>query len=208
MDGQEYLNQISAGARPVKQKKTGGLGGLVASPIFKVAAIGVGVFVVLAIIGGILGGSGGGVEEQATRLLLHIDNTATAVKTYQPSLKSSTLRSHSASFGSVLSNTSRDLAAYMEEKYNYKAQSADKTLVADATLHQDELDSELFNAKINGILDRIYAHKMAYEISLITASESKLYYATRDDALKEIINTSYGSLENLYTLFNDFSETK
>ena len=76
------------------------------------------------------------------------------------------------------------------------------------TLEKDGLSEELFEAKINGILDRIYAHKMAYEISLITARESQIIKSVNNDVLKEALVKSYDSLGVLYDKFNDFSETK
>ena len=96
----------------------------------------------------------------------------------------------------------------MVAKYDYKENSVEKALTEEATLHKDEIENDLFNAKINGNLDRIYAHKMAYEISLISASESEIYNDSSDESLRNVLNTSYQSLENLYSLFDDFSETK
>ena len=64
----------------------------------------------------------------------------------------------------------------------------------------------MFEAKINGILDRIYAHKMAYEISLITTREAQIMKSINNDTLNEILTTSYNSLETLYDKFNNFSE--
>lgn len=208
MDGQEYLNQISAQARPVKPQAQGGLAGLLDSPIAKVAVVGVVLFIVIAIIGGILGSGKDAVKVQSTALLLHINNTTDTISQYQSNLKSSALRSSSASLDSVLSNTSRDLNSYMTEKYDYKERSVDKELVAEAALHKEELTAELFSAKINGLLDRIYAHKMAYEISLISAKESSLYAIAKDEQLRAVLEQSYASLENLYVQFNEFSETK
>ncbi|MBR3386092.1 hypothetical protein IKG68_00765 [Candidatus Saccharibacteria bacterium] len=208
MDGQEYLNQISAEARPVKKGKGGRLGSLMASPIFKAVAIGVALLVVIIIVGAALGNGKGGLEKQATSLLLHINNTSAVVSNYQDSLKSSTLRSSSASLSSVLSNTSRDLTSYMTDNYKYKASSVDKALTESALLNKEGLESELFNAKINGILDRIYAHKMGYEVSLIMNETASVYNATSNDTLRNMMRTFYDSLGNLYTQFNDFSETK
>ena len=208
MDGQEYLNQISAEARPVKKGKGGRLGSLMASPIFKVVGIGVALLIVIIIVGAALGGGKGGLEKQATSLLLHINNTSAVVTDYQDNLKSSNLRSSSASLGSVLSNASHDLTSYMTETYNYKANSVDKALTESALLNKEGLESELFNAKINGILDRIYAHKMAYEVSLIMGETADVYNAANNDTLRGVMRTFYDSLGNLYTQFNDFSETK
>ena len=49
---------------------------------------------------------------------------------------------------------------------------------------------------------------MAYEISLMANSEAQLLKSTNNDTLKEMLTTSYNSLDNLYDKFNDFSETK
>jgi hypothetical protein len=49
---------------------------------------------------------------------------------------------------------------------------------------------------------------MALEISLITAEESSIYDASKDENLQSILEGSYNSLNNLYNNFNDFSETK
>ena len=205
MDGQEYLNKIAGDVRPAKKSRASGLMG---SPLMKVAAIGVVLILVVMVVGMALGSGKGGVEKQSTELLLHVDNTSAVISTYQSQLKSSTLRSLSASLAAILSNTSRDLTNYMTEKYNYKANSVDKNIIEKATLSKDELDNVLFNAKINGVLDRIFAHKMAYEISLIKAEEASVHEIARDDALKTMLATSYDSLDNLYTQFSDFSETK
>ena len=94
----------------------------------------------------------------------------------------------------------------MVEKYEFKEKDISEDLVEEATLNKDGLESELFEAKINGILDRIYAHKMAYEISVITSEEAKIINMTGDSSLKELLEKSHSSLENLYEKFNNFSE--
>lgn len=204
MDGQEYLNQISAANKPVA--KTNGKGGLLSSKFVIVGIIGLAALVVIIILGVLLGGGKGGEKNLGSALILHIDNTKEVAKEYQDSIKSSELRSYCATLTGVLANTSGDITKYMEEKYDFKASKVEKTLIASADAAKDELSSELFEAKINGILDRIFAHKMAYEITLIMTEESQLDKASRSDSLKASINTSLGSLETLYDSFNNFSE--
>lgn len=205
MENQEYLNQISAEVRPTKKSK---MGNILHSPILKISLIAVVVLALIGIANLVISGLSGNPKEEATELLLHIDNTSEVINTYQPNLKSSTLRSSSASLGLILSNTSRELTDYMTEKYNYKSNTVDKKLVTDADLHKDGLESALADAKINGILDRIYAHKMAYEITLILEQEKDLYKTTKDESLRTLINTSLNSLNNLYAQFSDYSEAK
>lgn len=203
MEGQEYLNQISAENRPVKKPRVGDF----ALKILKVILIGIVGVIIVLIINSIITGARSSEKELNFKLQLHIDNTAEVISNYQSDVKSSNLRSSSASLYSVLSNTSRELTNYLDERYE-KNKNVDKNLKEEAKTAKDELEVELFEAKINGNLDRIYAHKMAYEISLIMNEETKLIKTTGNDTLKGILEASYGSLENLYNNFNNFSEAK
>jgi len=204
MQGQEYLNQISAENRPLKKNGKG----IFHSKIFMASMIGLIILIVIIIIGSILSGSKDREKNLSLALKLHLDNTASVISKYQSQIKSSDLRSSSASFYSVLSNTSNELTDYLTKKYNYKEKDIDKGLVDEATLSKDGLEADLFEAKINGILDRIYAHKMVYEISLFMNEESKLMNMTKDSDYKEILTKSYNSLNNLSGSFSNFSETK
>lgn len=205
MDGQNYLDQISQSIRPEKQPS--GIAKLFSSKLFRGLLIGVVALILLIVIGSAISSSKNRVKELSFSLKLHLDNTELVIKDYQPKVKSSSLRSSSASLDGVLSNTSRDLTNYLVEKYKFKDKDIRKELVEEATLEKDGLEAELFEAKINGILDRIYAHKMIYEISTIMAEEEEILDATGDEKLKNLLITSHSSLENLYNNFNDFSET-
>ena len=203
MDRQEYLNQISATNQPTKSPKSG----IFASKFFWVGVIGVAAFILIMIIGSALGGGGTSAKDKLYALILHINNTSELIGEYQSNVKSSELRSHSASLSSILANTNKGLNDYATSKYNFKEKDIPKKITEEETTAKDELQSELFEAKINGILDRVYAHKMASEISLITTRESQLLKSANNDDLKEALTTSYNSLNNLYSKFNDFSET-
>ena len=204
MDDKEYLKQISASVRPEKKPKTS----FMSSTLFKVGMGGIVAFIAIMIISSIISGAKGDVKTQSIALKLHLDDTAAVISVYQKSVKSSGLRSSSASLYSVLSNTSREVGDYLTDKYSYKAGSENKNLKDAAALHKDGLETDLFEAKINGILDRIYTHKMAYEISLIMTEESSIYNASGNETLRGILETSYNSLDKLYEEFNNFSETK
>jgi hypothetical protein len=205
MEGQEYLNQLAAEARP-EEKST--IHKIFTSKFFIVIAIGIVLFIILAVIGSALGGNKKNEKSLDFALKLHLDNTAAVIQTYQPSLKSSDLRSSSASLYSVLSNTSRDLTNYLVEAYDFKDRDISSEIVDQATLEKDGLESDLFEAKINGVLDRIFAHKMVYEISAFIMEEEKIMDMTKNEALDELLATSLSSLKNLYGKFNEFSETK
>lgn len=164
--------------------------------------------VLLAILGSLIGGTRVDESTKVLSLSARITNTESVIKAYQTNVKSSDLRSNAASLASVLTNTSRDLTTYTSENYKSKGKDAQKAIEAKAATEKEELETELFSAKINGILDRIFAHKMAYEISVIATREEEIINSTGKAELKEILTTSYESLANLYDKFNDFSETK
>ena len=205
MQGQEYLNQISASNRPVKQSK---MTNVLSSKFFIVGVIAVVALIVIIILGSILGGNKGGEKNNCYRLYLHLAATAEVIDDYQNDVKSSDLRASGASLKGVLNNTTKDLTDYLTAKYQFKEKEIDKDFIAEANTAKDGLESELFEAKINGNLDRIFAHKMAYEISLIATEETQIANSTSNDTLKELLTKSYGSLDSLYNNFNDFSETK
>ena len=173
-----------------------------------VGMIGLVVLIVIIIIGLILGGGREGEKTSLYRLKLHLDNTTTVIDDYQSGIKSSDLRSSSASLKSIISNTNKELMDYLVSRYEFKDKDINQKLIEEATLEKDGLEAELFEAKINATLDRIYAHKMAYEISLITSEEAKIIDTTKNEDLRNLLTKSLNSLSNLYNKFNSFSETK
>ena len=202
MDGQNYLNKISQEARPVKTEK-----GFLKSPkFFGIIGALIAIFVII-IVGSSLGGES--IKEQGISFKFYIDGISEVIGEYQDYIKSPKLRSSSAALGAVLSSTSKNITSYLTDKYDFKEDSGSyPKLREEANLSKDTLLNDMFNAKISGTLDRIYAYKMAYEISLIMNEEADIYDRTSDDALKTMIDTSYDSLENLYKDFDDFSESK
>jgi hypothetical protein len=205
MEGQEYLNQLAASTRPMKKSK---VSSILSSKLFIFGIIALAILIVTIIIGSILSGNKSDEKTLGIALKLHVDNTSSIVQTYQTNIKSSDLRSSSASLNSILSNTSRELTEYLTEVHSFDEKKVEEKVLAQAEETRDALDAELFEAKINGILDRIFAHKMTYEISVLMSEEARLINSTKNDGLTELLKTSYDSLETLYEKFNEFSETK
>ena len=203
MESQEYLNQISAKVAPAKPKS--GISGILGSKITWLIVGALALFILFAIIGAVLSATKGNLKEDTIELQLQLDSLSEVISEYQPKVKSSQLRSNSASLSTVIANTSSKLASFLTEKYNYK-KGGNKNLAEQIKTEQDALLNELFEAKITGVLDRTYAHKMAFEITKLMNKESKVYNETSDDALKSILDESYNSLETLYDNFNNFSE--
>ncbi len=160
------------------------------------------------ILGAALGGGKEGAKEKNIRLLLKMNSVSEVISEYQTNVKSSDLRSSSASFSGVLANTSRELTEYLTQKYNFSEKQVTEKMQSEIDAGRDELISELFEAKINGILDRIYAHKMAYEISVLMNDMAEIINSTNDKAHEEFLTTAYNSLKTIYEKFNNFSDAR
>lgn len=205
MESQDYLNQISV--KPASNAPESGLDKILKSKYTWIIGGGVLLFILIAIIGAIIGSGSVSLENELIKLQLRIDSTSEVISEYQPKVRSSALRSSSASLSTVLANTSSKLTSYLAEKYDYKKNNKDNNKITEQIkTEQDGLLNELFEAKITGVLDRTYAQKMAFEVSKILTEESNINKKNRDDELQGIINESYGSLENLYDNLNGFSE--
>ncbi len=203
MDGQSYLNEISMANRPAPKSKMD----FMKSKFFIVGAIGIIGLILIFIIGMVLGSGKTGVKEQSITLKVRLDNVSEIVKEYQPDIKSSELRSDSASLYSVMTNTSRELGEYLEAAYNFREKDISNKIKNTEDAHKEGLSSELFEAKINGLLDRTYTYKMVYEVSLITTMERRIYNLANNESLKNIMDSSITSLTNIYDALNSFSET-
>jgi len=201
MNRQEYLNQISKSSAPVKGAKPG----ILQSKFFMVGAVGVILFILIAIVGAILGG-GGDDQSRSIALELHLTGTMEVMSDYQPKVKSSDLRSNSSSLYGVLSGAETNLSNFLAEKYDYNGRDVDKNLQLEADTEQDALDSALFEAKINGNLDRIYAHKLTYEVSKFMSEADKIARTTDNENLRAIMKNLSGNLAPLYDKFSEFSQ--
>ena len=201
MDNQAYLNQISASNRPETTSK---LSGLFKNNIFKISIITVGLFILIFIIGQILSGLKGDTKQDFFDFKVRLDNTSKTIKNYQGLVKSSRLRSYSASLATIISSTTKATDDYASKTYP-KVKITGTEAVTKAA---EELENDLHDAKINGFLDRVYARKLAYEISVIMAEESKLIKSIKDTEYQKALQSSYDSLSVIKDSFASFSETK
>lgn len=205
MDKQQYLDQIST-KRTVGGRQGSKLDAVMHSKFTWIVLGAVVLLIGIMAVGTSLGGGKAPVQDQLAELILRIDVVKAAVDTYQPNLKNSALRNDSASLSSVLGNSSSELTNYATQAYNYKQKDVKANILNLVAEEQQALEDALFKAKITGSLDRVYAFKIAYEISLIVNSEVKLLDANTNETLDSYLNSSYNSLTKLYPKFDEFTE--
>ena len=203
MDSEAYLNRISASNR--KAKDTGNI----FSKLWVRILIAVTAVVLLVIIFSSLLTPSEGIKEKLSSLKLHTSNVSKIIADYKPRIKSSSLRSSATSLNGILINTDASLGNYIAEKYKTKDDKDFSSKIKEKEEGlKKTLDEDLFDARINGFLDRTFASKMAYEITVITTREKEILKIAKGSELKNILESSLNSLDTLYNSFNNYSDAR
>lgn len=193
MNNLEYLNQISQETRPTSAKKSNSL-----SLIIKIAVGGIAAFLFIMCVGLVLNAGKSSPTDLTKQLYVRTANLNTTLTTYNKSLKSSQLRAIGTSLNGVLTGASASLSNYLLPEGGEKGDlNPPEKLLATETTTDEELNTSLNNAKLNGILDRVYANQIQLQVSLLISFIAQLEPRTKDEALLDII-TQYQS--NLYVI--------
>lgn len=193
MNNLEYLNQISQETRPTSAKKSNSL-----SLIIKIAVGGIAAFLFIMCVGLVLNAGKSSPTDLTKQLYIRTANLNTTLTTYNKSLKSSQLRAIGTSLNGVLTGASASLSNYLLPEGGEKGDlNPPEKLLATETTTDEELNTSLNNAKLNGILDRVYANQIQLQVSLLISFIAQLEPRTKDEALLDII-TQYQS--NLYVI--------
>lgn len=200
MNKLEYLNTIAKDNRPVKPAKSGISGGTIA----KIALGGLALFILLMILGSALGNKSSKSLDLTKQLFARTTAVNEITTSYGKTLKSSQLRAISLSLSSVLTGAENQLNTYFAES-DIDPKLSEKTATSEAALTAN-LDQTLTNAKLNGILDRIYANQIQLQVSLLLSLISQGLSRTKDDGLISILDSYRSNLsvieENLHNYSN------
>ncbi len=210
MDNFEYLQQISKSNRPTRRHFTGPKGASNLK-ILKVALGGVVVFFLLMGLGSLLGNLGGKQNELTKQLYSRTTNLNGVITSAGRNLKSSRLRAINSSLTSILTHTSNQLSAYLKE--NGSKNDSDLLPNADTVTAEAELTSQLeltlTNARLNGVLDRVYDNQVGLQVSLLLSMTSNLIARSpKDEQLLAILQPFYTSLYTIHENIESYSETK
>lgn len=198
MDNFEYLNQISQSNRPTHHsvKPSGANKPL----LIKLTVGGVVLFFLLMALGAMLGNLGGKTTELTKQIYVRSTNLNTAIGTYNRSLKTPKLRAIGVSLSSVLTNASNQLSSYLSARDSSSKTAltpSEETAASEAALLA-ELDFSLTNAKLNGILDRVYDNQIGLQVSLLLSQVSELLARTKDSDLINILTPFQSSLQTIH----------
>lgn len=201
MDNLEYLNHIAQSNRPTKAARAGATNSL----IVKILLGGIALFVVILIIGLMLGGNSK-TSDLTKQLYVRTTNLNSTITTYNPNLKSSKLRAIGISLSGTLTNASSQLSNYITSTDSGKnALVPNSEITAQEAETMNSLNLALESAKLNGILDRTYVTQVHLQVSLLLSMISQLSARTDDEALMSILGSYISSLAVIEQSFQDYS---
>ena len=89
-------------------------------------------------------------------------------------------------------------AEKIDESENTKINESENNAMA-------ELLTNLDNAQLNGLLDRVYHREITYQIGTLLSMEHEAYTSTKISGLKSALETSMNNLNQLYEQFQNFT---
>lgn len=184
MNNLEYLNHISQTSRPVARKAAGPKPGLIPKILL-------GGLIGLALIGAIafiINLTKPDTEKYVNQLYYRTTSFSSVLENYNRYLKSSDLRAIANSLSGALTGATSSLDAYYTQNDQKPGEYTDKFLAEEAPAYT-ELETTLRNAKLNGLLDRIYVAQAQLQVSLLLTLIAQTYERTEDPYLSQTLNT-------------------
>lgn len=190
----DYLNQIAP------QQHSGGPSRRTIIIIGALSAVALIVAAMLMI----MSAQGPGDSSQLMGIKARIATLQTIADKRQRLLEDTSLRATNSSLSAFLKTANAEIEAPMT-RAGLKPNVTDKTTTSRETALADELNQKLDDAQLNGILDRVYASEMNYQIQALSNNMYKLYTSTRSAALRDYLVSTDKSLEPIKDKLKNFS---
>lgn len=200
MNNLEYLNQISQENRPVKTKGTTTFTGL----ILKLIIGGIVALALIIALGIIISNTKTKSSDLTKQLFFRTTSLNETIKDFNPSLKSSKLRAIGTSLANTLTSASGQLSTYLGNQ-NTEDTSPSPSALKTETENINTLNLTLNNAKLNGILDRIYANQIQFQVSILLSLITKTIDHSKNSDLLSILQQYHSSIENVNQSLQEYS---
>lgn len=186
----DYLNEIS-GPQPTSRLPKN----------FRLLAI-VGIIMIILsfviIVFGILNSKD---EPTPTDLAVRLKTLETVSRDTQENLSSGDLRSLNTNLTLALSNSSREMNAFLGEK---GANAIDKAVKENPDTAR--LTKTFTDADLNAVISRTYPREMAYELNVTLLLLKSLYDETENAKFKDYLSSTYDDLEPIYKQLSKFNQ--
>lgn len=203
MDNYEYLKHISKSNRPdPTAKKSNASMGL----ILKILIGGILATVLLIGLGLLINNNSTNSTDTAKQLYARMENVSKLVNDYNKSLKSSQLRAINYSLSGTLSGTMPQLNSYLKENAGSSGSIAPPNRLAttESNLYEST-NAKLTDAKLNGMLDRIYVAQIHMQVSLLMTLTAEVAKRNSSSELRTILNSFYSNLRVIEQALDNYS---
>lgn len=184
MNNLEYLNHISQTSRPVARKTAGPKPGLIS----KILLGGLAALAVIGLTAFIINLTKPNTEKYVNQLYYRTTSFNSVLEEYNRYLKSTDLRAIANSLSGALSGATSSLDAYYTQ-HEQKPGNYTEEFLAEESPAFTELETTLRNAKLNGLLDRIYVAQAQLQVSLLLTLIAQTYERTDDPYLIQTLDT-------------------
>ena len=185
-----YLDEIAG-----PQKQTG-----MSNKLFLGIIAGAVLIIVIFFIALFSGGDSKAISTE--RLALRLQTLQKVSDGTHKNLKDSKLRALNSRLITQLTNTNRDIAAPLKAA-GINIKKTDKKLTAQE--NGEKLTKKLEDARLNGMLDRVYANEMSHELETSAIMMENLFKSTKSKSLKKFLEDSYDDLSALQKEFEDYT---
>ncbi len=202
MDNLEYLNQISKSTRPAPPNK---FALILKNPITRFVFLGAIVAVIIVIVINVISAISNRTTNLSREIYLRSSTLNSIVSENKSLIKSSQLRAISVSLQNVISNSSREFVAYYTSPDGGNSLSPTQDQVNAENANAQQVRLTLQNARLNGILDRIYTNELNLQIRLLMSMISELVARTSDERLKTVGTNYYNNLLPIQSSLESYS---
>lgn len=186
----DYLNEISSPQRTSRFPKNFRL----------LAVVGI-IMIVLSFVVIVFGILGSKKEPTPIDLAVRLKTLETVARGSQENLSSGDLRSLNTNLTLALSNSSREMTAFLGEK---GAKSVDKAVKDNPETAR--LTKTFTDADLNAVISRTYPREMAYELNVTLLLLKSLYDDTENAKFKEYLGSTYDDLDPIYRQLSEFNQ--
>ena len=191
-----YLDSI-APPPPRAKLLSGGFGKII---------IGLGITLVIVISIVIAAGSGGqGKAADLIQVSIRMENMQKTEKTVQKNLRSNTLSTNNTNFDLWLTSNDASAAQLLKDG-GIKKNTYDKKMVANEKALATKLDGKFEDARLNAILNRIYADTMATETEKIIIMLNSMAKKSTSSKIREFAKKASDDLTPIQKTFADFDD--
>lgn len=201
MNNMDYLSQITGS---VQGSNKGNGGQKLLTPLMiKIIAVGVVLFVLLLVVGGMLGGLASKAADLAKQIDVRMTNLIALEDTYGKEVKSPKLRALGDTMNGVMTDTTQKLTALLNETEKFDVSKPTGKFADEEAKTSEELGVAFENAWLNGQLDEVFVREMSYQVTVLLSMESEVLERTQNEELQGIMNKSTEDLQIIQSNLNN-----